>query len=229
MKYTTRHLLLAAIGCMAFRNAEPGTDGAGTVPADTKTPEQLAAEKAAADQAAAEKKAADKAAKDAEKAKAAAEKAAKKEQEKAAKAAEVEAAKAKKAAEKAAAAAKAEEDKKAKEAAAAAKKEEQAKAKEANKLPVQNGVTRPKDNTVTGSVWVAADAISFKKGSPAAVSEVLAALPGVADATVKTQYARWRKFFGVQGRVAPVAATPAPAAEGAAAAPAEQSAVVQPA
>ena len=92
--------------------------------------------------------------------------------------------------------------KKAQEAEEKAKKKaEQEAAKAAAKLPEQNGVTRPKPGTITGSVWDAADAISKNKGSPAAVSEVAAALPKVADATVKTQYARWRKFLGVSGRV----------------------------
>lgn len=179
---STRFALLAAIGAALYMSAEPGAAGGGVpVPPapDTKTPEQLAAEKAAADQAAAEKKAAEKAAKD----KAAADKKAAKEAEKAKKKEEAEAKKAAEAKEK------------------AEKKAAQEAAKAANKLPEQNGVTRPKSGTITGSVWDAADNISKQKGSPAAVSEVAAALPNVADATVKTQYARWRKFLGVSGRV----------------------------
>lgn len=179
---STRFALMAAIGAMVYMSAEPGAAGGGSpVPPapDTKTPEQLAAEKAAADNAAAEKKAADKAAKEQAKVEAKA----KRDAEKAEKKAAADAKKAQEAEEK------------------AKKKAEQEAAKAAAKLPEQNGVTRPKPGTITGSVWDAADAISKNKGSPAAVSEVAAALPKVADATVKTQYARWRKFLGVSGRV----------------------------
>jgi hypothetical protein len=160
-----------------------------------KTQEQIDAEAAAAKQAeadkaaAAEKKAADKAAK-AEKAAA----------EKAEKAAAKEKAK-QEAADKKAADAKAKED--AKAAAVAAK--------EAEKMPESNGVRRPKPETLCGKAWAIFDAISAKKGAPASIAEALveAKAQGLNEGNVKAEYARWRKFFGVTGRVMPVAAAAA--------------------
>lgn len=151
-----------------------------------KTPEEIAAEKAAKDQEAAAKKAAAaeaKAAKDKEKADA-------------------------KAAKDAAAA----EAKAAKEKA----KADAEAAKAANKLPEQNGITRPKPETLCGQIWAVLDGISTKNGAPASIAEAKEHpnLAGKADATIRTQYARWRKFYGVTGRVDPPKApeaTPAPA------------------
>jgi hypothetical protein len=129
-----------------------------------KTPEEIAAEKAAKEAEAAAKKAAAataKAAKDAEKAAA----------------------------------------KAAKEAEAAAAKA----AKAANKLPEQNGITRPKPETLCGKIWSVLDGISTKNGAPASIAEAKEHpdVVGMADATIRTQYARWRKFYGVTGRVDP--------------------------
>lgn len=167
-----------------------------------KTPEQLAAEATAA--------------KNAEKAKKEAEKAAAKE------------AKAKKEAEKnaakAAAEAKKAEDKAKKEAEAKAKAEKEAeakKAKEAAKQPEQNGVRRPKDGGACGKVWGLADSLSSSLGQPVPISELskAAGAQGINDSTIRTQYALWRKFHGITGRVSLPAAAPAPApAPGAAAA-----------
>lgn len=74
------------------------------------------------------------------------------------------------------------------------------------KQPNQNGVTRPKDGTATGRVWQIADELSANKGEPAARSDVMAAgkAEGLNEATIATQYGRWRKFFGL-GRSTPVA------------------------
>lgn len=82
---------------------------------------------------------------------------------------------------------------------------------------VQNDVTRPKDGSVTGKVWDIADAISKKKGEPASRSEVMeqAEKDGINEATVATQFQRWRTFFGVERKVAApkeVKAKPAKAA-----------------
>lgn len=165
-----------------------------------KTPEQIAAEaaeKTAADAAAAAKVKADAAAlKAKEKADAATAKAAKKAQDKL----DREAAKAKKTQEK-------------EDAKAAA-----LKAKDDNKMPEQNGVRRPKPGTTCAKVWDVFDSVSQKNGSPATISESMPVLQagGVNDATIRTQYARWRKFHGVTGRLvaaAPAAVTEAPAPE----------------
>lgn len=120
----------------------------------------------------------------------------KKEAEKAAKDAEKAAAKEQAKAEREAAkAAKAEEAAKAKEAAKAAK--------EANRMPMQNGVRRPKPDTLCGKAWAIFDQVSQQKGSPAAIGECLplAQEQGLNPTNVRVEYARWRKYFGVTGRI----------------------------
>ena len=168
-----------------------------------KTPKQVAADKAAEAKAKADAKAAAAAAKEAEQeAKKAAAKA-EREAKAAAKKAEREAA----AAAKKAAAEKAKADR---AAAAVAKKAEQeakkaaAKAKrEAERMPEQNGVRRPKPKTLCGEVWAIADKLSANLGQPVPIADLLKACekknhnPG----NVKAEYARWRKFNGVTGRV----------------------------
>lgn len=147
-----------------------------------KTEAQLAAEKAAAAAKKAEEKAQAKAAKDAAKA-----------EEKAKKDAEKLAAKEAKEAEKAA---KAQEKI---EAAAAAKA-----AKQANKMPEANGVRRPKPETMCGQAWAVFDEVSAKNGAPASIKESLeiAKARGLNEGNVRVEYARWRKFFGITGRIA---------------------------
>lgn len=109
-------------------------------------------------------------------------------------------------------AAKAEKAKAAEErkAATAAKKKEREEAKakkiaerEANQMPVQNDIRRPKPGTKCAQVWDIADKISAKLKSPAPVNQVMeqGRKAGLEDATIKTQYARWRKFNDITGRV----------------------------
>lgn len=102
--------------------------------------------------------------------------------------------------------AKVEADKQAK----AAKEAEQAKAKQ---QPEQNGVRRPKPDGACGKAWGVFDEVSKANGSPASIGEALpkAGALGVNEATTRTQYARWRKYYGVTGRVeAPKTAEAAP-------------------
>lgn len=171
----------------------------------TETAEMTAEQKAAAAAAAAEAKAAE-----------AAEKARLKEEAKAAKAAEAAAKKAEKEAAKLEAAAKKEAEKAAKAAAKEAEKAAQAAAKEAAKMPESNGIRRPKPDTLCGKAWAIFDQISAQNGSPASIGDSLAvAKPmGLNEANVRAEYARWRKFFGVSGRIpaAKPEAAPAPAA-----------------
>lgn len=166
----------------------------------TKTPEQLAAEAAAAatqkatDAAAAKQKAKDE--------KAAASAAAKK-------AKEDEKAAAKTQKDAAAAEAKAKKDKEV--ADKAALKAAADKAKEATKMPEQNGVRRPKAEGACGKVWALADSLSATLGQPVPIANLSAAASaaGINDSTIRTQYALWRKFFGITGRVAlPVVTQP---------------------
>lgn len=91
-------------------------------------------------------------------------------------------------------------DKAAKLAAKVQKKADAKVAKEASKQPKQNDVRRPKPATVTGKVWAIFDDLSGKAGSPATIGDSLKAATGVPEATVRTQYARWRKFHGIVGR-----------------------------
>lgn len=160
--------------------------------ATDKTPEQLAAEAAAAKKAEAEQKAAAKKAAAEAKAAAAAEAKAKRESE----------AKAKreaKEAEKKAAADKRAAEKQAKIDAKAAA----IKAKEDAKQPEQNGVRRPGPDGKCGKAWALMDSMSATLGAPVAVADLLAAAKaqGMNKNMVRSNYAAWRKFNGVAGRV----------------------------
>jgi membrane protein involved in colicin uptake len=148
---------------------------------NTPTPEQIAEAKAAE----AAKKAQEKAEAKAEKDRLAAVKKAEKDAEKAAKS------------EKAAA------DKAAKAQAKIDAKAAKAQAKEASKQPVQNDVRRPKPETTCGKCWSVYDRLSNDRGSPVAIADAKKVLEaeGVNEATIRTQYAHWRKFNGVTGRI----------------------------
>jgi membrane protein involved in colicin uptake len=179
----------------------PETGDINMTEATTKTPEQLAAEAAAAVKAKADAAAAVKA----EKAKAAADK-------KAADAATKAEAKAKADAAKAEAKAKKDAEAKAKADAKAAANA----AKESNKMPEQNGVRRPKPEGACGKVWKLADELSAGLGQPVPIASLSAAATkqSINDSTIRTQYALWRKFHGITGRVVlPVAPAPSAPAE----------------
>jgi len=74
--------------------------------------------------------------------------------------------------------------------------------KEKPKKVEQNGVVRPRATTKTGRVWEISDELSAAKGSPALRKDVLAKATeeGINPATAATQYGRWRKFNGLEGR-----------------------------
>lgn len=148
---------------------------------DELTPEQIAAQKAADKEAAAAKKAQEKAERDAKRAAEKAERDAKKEAEKAER-------EAKKAADL---------------AAKEAKKAEALAAKEASKQPMQNGIRRPKPDGLCGKAWAIFDVVSAKNGAPASIGESMAVAKeqGLNEANVRAEYARWRKFYGISGRV----------------------------
>lgn len=142
---------------------------------EQKTPEQVKAEAEAKAQAKAAEKAAAKAAREEEKAK--------------------------KKAEKDAAKLKAKEEREAAKQAKIKAKEDAKAAKEAAKQPEQNGVRRPKADTICGKAWAVFDQLSQQSGAPATIGDSLKNAGGIAEATVRTQYARWRKFHGISGRV----------------------------
>lgn len=68
----------------------------------------------------------------------------------------------------------------------------------------QNGVTRPSPETKCGKIWAAADSLS-SDAIPASIAalKLHSACAGVNEHTVKTQYARWRSYNGVKGRIVP--------------------------
>lgn len=70
----------------------------------------------------------------------------------------------------------------------------------------QNGITRPKPGGNTGNVWDACDAVKAKKGSAPTFVEVDEYIekkwPAIPTATRRSNYAVWRKFNGIAGRVA---------------------------
>jgi hypothetical protein len=77
---------------------------------------------------------------------------------------------------------------------------------------VQNGITRPASGTTTGKIWDLADKMSADAGGqPVAIGTLRAhvELKQTNDHTIKTQYARWRQFHGIKGRVAAPVAQPA--------------------
>lgn len=83
----------------------------------------------------------------------------------------------------------------------AREKELKAKEREAKRMPMQNGVRRPKPDTLCGAVWQLADNLSAKLKQPVPVKQLVEAAPNSNLNMVKSQYARWRKFNGVTGRV----------------------------
>ena len=164
--------LLLALGLATMMSAATSAEE-GSASGGAVTSGPTPEEKAAADKAAS-----DKAAKDAEKA----------------------AAKLKKETEAAERKAKKEAEKEAKEAEKAQKEAEKA----ANKMPEQNGVRRPKPDTLCGKAWAIFDGISAKNGAPASIKESLEAAraDGLNEGNVKAEYARWRKFYAISGRIA---------------------------
>lgn len=62
----------------------------------------------------------------------------------------------------------------------------------------KNGITRPKDGTVTGRVW---DLCDKHKGERAAVIAE-GTTRKINLATITTQHGKWRKYHGIEGRTA---------------------------
>lgn len=68
---------------------------------------------------------------------------------------------------------------------------------------MQNGVVRPGADTLCGKIWATADAISLTTHTICAVA-ALKEHKDMVDInlhTIKTQYAKWRAFNGVKGRL----------------------------
>lgn len=88
-------------------------------------------------------------------------------------------------------------------AAPAPKAEKPPKAAPAPKPPKDesNGITRPKADSKTGRVWAIADEITkSQKGTAATRAQVMekAVAEDINEATIATQYQRWRVYNGVE-------------------------------
>jgi membrane protein involved in colicin uptake len=95
------------------------------------------------------------------------------------------------------------DEKAAEKARKEAEKAEAKAAREANRMPEQNGIRRPKPDTLCGKAWGIFDSVSQKNGAPASICESmeLAKADGLNEANVRAEYARWRKFHGITGRI----------------------------
>ncbi|QBQ71141.1 hypothetical protein S0112_001 [Shewanella phage S0112] len=82
------------------------------------------------------------------------------------------------------------------------KETENKPAKEPKVKDIQNGVPRPGAGTKTGRIWEIADALSAELKKPVGRKLVLeqAAKEDINAATAATQYGRWRKYNGLEGR-----------------------------
>lgn len=95
------------------------------------------------------------------------------------------------------------EEREAKAKAKAEEKARKAAEREANRMPEQNGIRRPKPNTKCGRTWAIADELSEKFQQPTPIKELLEACEaeGLNPGNVKAEYARWRKFYNITGRI----------------------------
>lgn len=96
-------------------------------------------------------------------------------------------------------------------------KDRKEKEREANKEPEQNGIRKPGVGTLCRAAWDIFDAVTGAMGQTAPISYVLpvALDKGLNEANVKAEYARWKKYMGITGRVSvPVPANIAQAVAG---------------
>lgn len=98
-----------------------------------------------------------------------------------------------------------------KKAAVEAEKKVKADEKKANQMPEKNEVRRPRPESLCGQAWAFADKLSSELKQPVPIKQLLEATDaaGLNPGNVKAEYARWRKFNGVTGRVS----LPKPAVE----------------
>lgn len=92
----------------------------------------------------------------------------------------------------------------AKAAEKAQKEAEKAAALEAKKtqqMPEQNGIRRPKPEGLCGQAWTVFDNLSTDGPVSIKVALETTTPMGLKEGNVKAEYARWRKFNGVTGRV----------------------------
>lgn len=79
----------------------------------------------------------------------------------------------------------------------------------------QNGIKRPLAGPgICATMWATFDAITAKQGSPCTIAQAKVAMPDYNVVNMQGEYASWRKFNGITGRVvAPVVAAAPVAAE----------------
>ena len=94
-------------------------------------------------------------------------------------------------------------EKKAKAEAAAEEKKKKAAEKKANQMPERNTVRRPRPESLCGQAWAFADKLSAELKQPVPIKQLLEATDaaGLNTGNVRAEYARWRKFNGVTGRI----------------------------
>ena len=67
--------------------------------------------------------------------------------------------------------------------------------------PEQNGLKRPSSGSTCAIIWDTCDRITSEQGSHCTSAELFNALQGYNECTLRTQYARWRQFNGITGRL----------------------------
>lgn len=75
----------------------------------------------------------------------------------------------------------------------------------------QNGVKRPNAGGACAAVWEKADALSASLERPVTVAELRNAMPEQNKNNLQAEYAAWRKFNGIIGRLPVVAKVAKPA------------------
>ena len=67
--------------------------------------------------------------------------------------------------------------------------------------PEQNGLKRPSAGSTCAIIWDTCDRITSEWQSTCTSAELFNALQGYNECTLRTQYARWRQFNGITGRL----------------------------
>lgn len=67
--------------------------------------------------------------------------------------------------------------------------------------PEQNGLKRPSTGSTCAIIWDTCDRITSETGHVCTSAELFNALQGYNECTLRTQYARWRQFNGITGRL----------------------------
>lgn len=75
----------------------------------------------------------------------------------------------------------------------------------------QNGIKRPlAGNGICATMWATFDSISAAQKSPCTIAQAKAAMPNYNVVNMQGEYASWRKFNGITGRIVAPVVTVAP-------------------